>query len=75
MSQKVRQEKNWNYIKMTLYSQRFLNYAKMKRYSQRFQMAKCSNTLKLYKLEALLSKKRLYLFFFYLLMYKNSTIF
>ena len=31
-----------------------LNYFKMTRYSQRFKMAKCSNTLKLYILKALI---------------------
>ena len=56
MTEKIRQEKNMNYVKMTRYSQRILNCSKMPRYSQRFQLSKCLNTLKLYTLKTLLSK-------------------
>ena len=40
------------------------------RYSKRFQVLKCSSTLKLYKLKALLSKNRFYFFF---LMFWHAT--
>ena len=56
MTEKIRQEKNMYYVKMTRYSQRILNCSKMPRYSQRFQLSKCLNTLKLYTLKTLLSK-------------------
>ena len=42
-----------------------------------YQVAKCSNTFKLYRLKESLSKNRLYFFFFFshLLACKNYTIF
>ena len=59
-------KKNLNYVKMTLYSQRFLNYIKWQNWlniHKRFQVLKCTNTLKLYTLKALLSKNQFYFFF------------
>ena len=40
-----------------------ISSVKMTRYSQRSKVLKCSNTLKLYTLKALLSKNRFYFFF------------
>ena len=60
---KIRQEKNFNYVKIICYLQRFLNCVKMTRHSQRIQGAKCFSTSKLNTLKALLNKNWFNFFF------------
>ena len=61
MSQKIREEKKFELCQINVIFAKISN-DKMIRYSQRFQVAKCSNTSKLYTLKAL-SKNWFYFFF------------
>ena len=63
MSPKIQTRKNFNLCQNDFIFKRIFELHEVVRYSQRFQATKCSNTLKLHTLEALLSKSRLYFFF------------